>query len=89
MEALALQRVEVRLARLLLRLAYLVTPVAGEVELTLDISQSETAALIGASRPKVNLAFAELEARGAIRRVGRKLYCRVAALEQLAEVSAL
>lgn len=89
LEALALQRVEVRLARLLLRLAHATVPVEGEVELTLDMSQSETAALIGASRPKVNLAFTELEARGAIRRAGRKLHCRVAVLGELAEVSAL
>lgn len=99
LEGLALQRIEVRLARLLLRLAHAAEPVRGEpvrgeqlrgeVELTLDMSQAETAALIGASRPKVNLAFAELEARGAIRRTGRKVHCRLAALEDLAEVSAL
>jgi CRP-like cAMP-binding protein len=88
LEGLALQRVEVRLARLLLRLAHAAAPVRGEVELTLDMSQAETAALIGASRPKVNLAFAELEARGAIRRDGRKVHCRIAALGDLAEVSA-
>lgn len=89
LEALALQRIEVRLARLLLRLAHATAPVRGEVELTLDLSQSEIAALIGASRPKVNVAFGELEGRGAIRRAGRKLHCRVAVLEELAEVSGL
>ena len=89
LEGLALQRVEVRLARLLLRLAHAATPVRGEVELTLDMSQAETAALIGASRPKVNLAFAELQARGAIRRVGRKVLCHIAALGDVAEISAL
>jgi CRP/FNR family transcriptional regulator, cyclic AMP receptor protein len=89
LEALALQRIEVRLARLLLRLAHTTAPVQGEVELSLDMSQSEIAALIGASRPKVNLAFGELEARGAIRRVGRKLHCRIVALGELAEISAL
>jgi CRP-like cAMP-binding protein len=89
LEALALPRVEVRLARLLLRLAHAAAPLQGEVELTLDMSQAETAGLIGASRPKMNLAFTELEARGAIRRVGRELNCRVAALGELAEVSAL
>jgi CRP-like cAMP-binding protein len=89
LEALALQRIEVRLARLLLRLTHTTAPVQGEVELSLDMSQSEIAALIGASRPKVNLAFGELEARGAIRRVGRKLHCRIGALGDLAEISAL
>jgi len=59
--------------------------VRGEVELTLDMSQAETAALIGASRPKVNLAFAELESRGA----GRRVLCHIAALGDLTEVSTL
>jgi len=89
LEALALQRIEVRLARLLLRLTLATAPVRGEVELMLDMSQSEIAALIGASRPKVNIAFGELEARGAIRRAGRKLHCRIGALGELAEVSAI
>jgi CRP/FNR family transcriptional regulator, cyclic AMP receptor protein len=89
LEALALQRIEVRLARLLLRLTHATAPVQGEVELMLDMSQSEIAALIGASRPKVNIAFGELEAHGAIRRAGRKLYCRIGALGELAEVSAI
>jgi len=88
LEALALQRVEVRLARLLLRLAHTVAAAGGEVELILDMSQAETAALIGASRPKVNLAFAELEARGAIWRAGRTVHCNMAVLGDLAEVSA-
>lgn len=89
LESLALQRIEVRLARLLLRLAHTPAPVQGEVELTLGLSQSEIAALIGASRPKVNLAFADLEARGAIRRAGRTLRCRIGTLEELAEVCVL
>ena len=89
LEELALRRIEVRLARFLLRLAHAAAPVGGEVELTLDMSQTEIAALIGASRPKVNIAFADLEARDAIRRTGRKLHCRIAALEDLAEISAL
>jgi CRP/FNR family transcriptional regulator, cyclic AMP receptor protein len=87
--ALALQRIEDRLARLLLRLAHAPAPVRGEVELTLDLFQGEIAALIGASRPKVNLTFAELEARDAIRRAGRKLHCWIGTLEQLAEVCVL
>lgn len=89
LEALALQRIETRLARLLLRLAHANEPIRGDVELTLDLSQGEIATLIGASRPKVNIAFSELEQRGAIRRAGRKLQCRIAVLEELAEVSGL
>jgi CRP/FNR family cyclic AMP-dependent transcriptional regulator len=88
MEALALQTVEARLARLLLRLAH-----AGDrdlqqdVTLALDMSQTEIATLIGASRPKVNVAFRELEQRGAIRRTGRNLQCRIQALEEVAEIT--
>ncbi len=82
LEALALQRIETRLARLLLRLAHAAQPVRDEVELALDLSQGEIATLIGASRPKVNIAFGELEQRGAIRRAGRKLHCRSALLER-------
>jgi CRP/FNR family cyclic AMP-dependent transcriptional regulator len=89
LEALALQRIETRLARLLLRLAHAAGSVGGEVDLTLDLSQSEIAGLIGASRPKVNGAFSELEDRGAIQRNGRKLRCHVAILEELAEVAGL
>ena len=86
LEALALQRIETRLARFLLRMASVATAVRDEVELTLDISQSEIATLIGASRPKVNIAFGVLEECGALRRVGRNLVCRIAALSEIAEV---
>lgn len=89
LEALALQRIETRLARLLLRLAHARQPGTDEVDLTLDLSQAEIATLIGASRPKVNIAFGELVAQGAILRVGRKLRCCIARLEHLAEVSGL
>ncbi len=88
MEALALQTVEARLARLLLRLAHAGdADLQQDVTLTLDMSQTEIATLIGASRPKVNIALRELEQRGAIRRAGRKLLCRIPALEDLAEIS--
>jgi len=80
LEALALARIEVRLARLLLREAN------GGAALTLDVSQSEIAALLGASRPKVNGAFAELEQQGAIRREGRVLHCDLRVLSEIAEL---
>src|SRR5262249_15377442 len=89
LEALALQRIETRLARLLLRLSHARKPDADLVDLTLDLSQGEIAALIGASRPKVNIAFGELVAHGAILRVGRKLRCHIGKLEDLAKVSGL
>jgi hypothetical protein len=43
----------------------------------------------GAGHPKVNIASGESEGRGAIRRTGRKLHCRVAVLQELAEVFGL
>ena len=85
LEAQALQRVERRLARFLLRLLDFTAPVHTEVELTLAVSQSEIAALIGASRPKVNLAFSALEEQGAIRRAGKRLVCRPDSLSEIAE----
>jgi len=80
LEALALERIEIRLARLLLREA------DGRQSITLDVSQSEIAALLGASRPKVNGAFAELEQRGAIRRDARTIHCDPALLSEIAEL---
>jgi CRP/FNR family cyclic AMP-dependent transcriptional regulator len=85
LEARALQRVEGRLARFLLRLSNFTGSAHAEVEITLGVSQSEIAALIGASRPKVNLAFTVLEEQGAIQRSGKRLVCRLAALSEIAE----
>ena len=89
LEALALQRIETRLARLLLRQMDAQMVTRDEIELTLDLSQGEIATLIGASRPKVNAAFGVLEERNAIRRNGRKLVCRREVLEELAEIAGL
>ena len=85
LEALALRRIEARLAGFLRRLIYTPGPANGEAELTLTISQGEIAALIGASRPKVNAAFGALEQQGAIQRQGNKLLCRMALLSEIAE----
>lgn len=87
LEARALQRVEARLARFLSRLTggFDVDGAGREVELKLGVSQSEIAELIGASRPKVSLAFGALEEQGAIRREGKTLFCRPATLAALAE----
>lgn len=85
LEALALRRVEARLAGFLRRLIYAPGPANREAELTLTVSQGEIAALIGASRPKVNAAFGALEQQGAIQRQGNKLLCRMALLSEIAE----
>ena len=49
------------------------------------MSQGELALLIGASRPKVNIALTALEDMGAITRSGSTLLCDTAALEDIAE----
>jgi CRP/FNR family cyclic AMP-dependent transcriptional regulator len=85
LEALALRRVEARLAGFLLRLVRSAGPVGAEAELTLGISQGEIASLIGSSRPKVNVAFSALEEQGAIRRNGKKLICHMTILGEIAE----
>ncbi|PNG27399.1 Crp/Fnr family transcriptional regulator [Methylocella silvestris] len=87
LETLALQRIEARLARLLLRLLSAGGPVCAEMQLTLQITQSEIGGLIGASRPKVNVAFSVLEEHGAIRRRGKTLLCRLPILGKIAETA--
>jgi CRP/FNR family transcriptional regulator, cyclic AMP receptor protein len=86
LEAIALHRIEVRLARLFLS-ALRSQPAKGEkVKLDLGMSQSELALLIGASRPKVNIALTMLEEMGAIERTGSNLTCDVAVLEGIADM---
>lgn len=88
LEAIALHRIEVRLARLLLSALRLQSPGAkGEaVPLDLGMSQGELALLIGASRPKVNIALTMLEDMGGIRRAGAKLTCDTSVLENIADM---
>ena len=77
LETIALYRLEVRLARFLLSLLRQ----NGDddrprrVVLDLELNQSEIADIIGASRPKVNRAFGDLEEAGAIRRTPEGLIC--------------
>jgi CRP/FNR family transcriptional regulator, cyclic AMP receptor protein len=87
LEAIALHRIEVRLARLLLSALRLQSPTArGEsVPLELGMSQGELALLIGASRPKVNIALATLADMGGIARTGTKLTCNTEILESIAD----
>ena len=88
LEAIALHPIEVRLARLMLSALRLQSPAAkGEnVPLDLCMSQGELALLIGASRPKVNIALTELEDMGAIARAGATLLCNTAVLEGIADM---
>jgi CRP-like cAMP-binding protein len=87
LEAIALHRIEVRLARLMLSALRLEAPTStGEkVPLDLGMSQGELALLIGASRPKVNIALTLLEDMGAITRAGSKLTCNTDVLQNIAE----
>lgn len=88
LEAIALHRIEVRLARLLLSAVRLASPTAtgSNIPLNLDMSQGELALLIGASRPKVNVALTMLQDMGAIARTGSKLTCDLAVLESIADM---
>ena len=88
LEAIALHRIEVRLARLMLSALRLQSPAPNpeKVPLDLGMSQSELALLIGASRPKVNIALTALEDMGAIVRSGSKLLCNVEVLESVADM---
>ena len=88
LEAIALHRIEVRLARLMLSALKLQSPGAAgkDVALDLGMSQGELALLIGASRPKVNIALTMLEDMGAITRAGSKLSCDTDVLQNIADM---
>ena len=87
LEAIALHRIEVRLARLMLSAIKLQSaPVKdGKAKLELGMSQGELALLIGASRPKVNIALATLEDTGAITKAGSGYICEIELLEDVAD----
>ena len=88
LEAIALHRIEVRLARLMLSALRLKSPDAkgDEVPLDLGMSQGELALLIGASRPKVNVALTMLEDMGAIARAKLEFTCDPEVLESIADM---
>jgi CRP-like cAMP-binding protein len=87
LESVALYELSARLARFLLAT---LRQVHGEnlpatASLKLDLAQGEIAAILGASRPKLNRALGELEEQGAIMRQGRSLTCNIARLTASAE----
>ncbi len=84
LESIALHSIEVRLARYLLSQLQRGQKSATPQRLDLDISQTELALRIGASRPKVNAAIAKLEDCGAIERKGRFIECNAEELELIA-----
>jgi CRP-like cAMP-binding protein len=85
LEAIALHPLNVRLARFLLfALGTRTAPAGKRVPLELGFSQGELALLLGATRPKVNEAFAALEGAGAIGRTIDRVFCDPAKLAEIA-----
>ena len=84
----ALLPIEARVARYILdRLMGNTEPAKtnGKRCVSLGISQTELALLLGASRPKVNMALSALEDCGAIRRIGKGIECDGDLLAEMAQ----
>lgn len=90
LESIALFEIEARLARFLLLTLrqYFGDDVPDRPHLRLDLSQTELAGVLGASRPKVNRAIVALEELGAITRAGPVLTCDPDQLALIAEPGA-
>jgi CRP/FNR family cyclic AMP-dependent transcriptional regulator len=85
LEAIALQPLEVRLARYILSaLSSRSAPPGKRIPLELGFSQTELSQLLGASRPKVNAAIAALEKAGAVGRTLDRLFCDPEKLARIA-----
>ena len=85
LEAIALHPLEVRLARFLVfALGDRNAPPGKRVPLDLGFSQGELAQLLGATRPKVNIALGVLESAGAINRTLDRLFCDPVKLAEIA-----
>ncbi len=88
LESIALHPIEARLARfLLVALGGRKAEPGKRVPLELGFSQSELAQLLGASRPKVNVALRLLEELGALRRTSDRLFCDPVLLAQTARLA--
>lgn len=87
LESVALYDLSARLARFLLASLRQVhgAKVGSRASLALDLGQSDIAAILGASRPKVNRAFMELIQSGAITRHAGGLTCDVDRLNDIAD----
>ena len=90
LEGIALYQLEARLARFFL---FALRQINGDdlpatAVLRLEISQGELAAVVGASRPKVNRALQGLQEIGALARAGEDWDVNVAVLRQAADPEA-
>lgn len=91
LESVVLYDLSARLARFLLASLRQVhgPDVGGKANLALDLGQSDIAAILGASRPKVNRAFMDLLKSGAVTRKESGLACDVDRLDEIAELGGL
>jgi CRP-like cAMP-binding protein len=86
MEGIALRSIEERLARYLLaQVGDRPAPSRGRIPVELGLTQTELARLLGASRPKVNVAFGRLEKAGALKRTSDRLFCDLERLKTWTE----
>jgi len=86
LETIALYPMEVRLARfLLIAIGDRQAPPGRRLPLELGFSQSELAMLLGASRPKINVALGILEKAGAVGRTADRLFCDPGKLAAIAQ----
>lgn len=87
LESLALYTLEARVARFLL---FTLRQIHGDdlppnPLLLLEINQSDIAAVLGASRPKVNRALQAMRDAGVLQKTGDALECNVALLQNIAD----
>lgn len=84
MESIALYDLRLRVVRFLMLRLRDASPDRPD-RIPFDLSQGELAAILGASRPKVNRVLQDLVAEGVIRRDGDALVCDREALDGLAD----
>lgn len=87
LETIALYDLEARVARFLLATLRQIhgNDLPDSASLQLELSQTDIAGILGASRPKINRAIVSLEERGAIRRKGSVMDCDTGRLSSVAE----
>ena len=84
-ESLALLPIEARLARFMLKqMAMAAVDDEAEGGLSLAMSQSALASLVGASRPKLNRVLVAWEKSGLIVRHGQQVRCKIGPLRRIA-----